>query len=87
MSTGINEALREVASYGRQSLTESSRKDYRATADAIKTSAGGVPENASDEHKAGHAAARTHIAHLMADQYGRENPRFDRQQFLDAALK
>lgn len=88
MTTSINESIRGIL-IGEQKLMEAStsKKDYIATANAIKTSAGGVPDNASDDHKAGHRAAREHIAHLMADNYGHDNPRFDRQRFLDAALK
>lgn len=88
MTTSINESIRGIL-IGKQKLVEAStsKKDYIATANAIKTSGKGISPDASDEHKAGHRAAREHIAHLMADSYGSDNPHFDRQRFLDAALK
>lgn len=84
----INESIREILINQRQLKEAStSRKNYVAAAHAIKSSAGHISADASDEHKAGHRAAREHIANLMADSYQDDNPRFDRARFLDAALK
>lgn len=67
------------------------RKDYILLADVLAQMSRDIAKDqspdASDRHKAitsGERLATYTIAHRLAEQLRQDNPRFDRQRFIDA---